>query len=335
MERKISDDKFAAQLQMKTSELQSLFEGETPVTLSVARKLTAVVGATVEFWLTRDLQYQESLVDVRNYEWVQRLPLKEMVRRGWVKTSSDWRDRLATCLNFFGIKDVRDWEAQYGPSIEVLFRSSPTYDKDKWVVSAWLRQSERLASAIPTQEWNRPRFIEVLHSVRSMSTWPDPQKFLPALTQSFAQAGVALVILQAPPGCPVSGASHFVNGRPCIVLSARHLSDDHLWFTLYHEGAHLILHDPSQVFIDGDEANSAADGTEAEANYFAQQILVPRGLTLTRRPTAQQVIRVAAREGISPGILVGQLQHANVVGHDALNSLKRRYRWNGASLERA
>ncbi|MFX9089566.1 ImmA/IrrE family metallo-endopeptidase, partial [Acinetobacter baumannii] len=40
--------------------------------------------------------------------------------------------------------------------------------------------------------------------------------------------------------------------KAMVLLSFRHLSDDHFWFTLFHEFAHLLLHN-NQTFIDTDD----------------------------------------------------------------------------------
>ena len=45
-----------------------------------------------------------------------------------------------------------------------------------------------------------------------------------------------------------------------IQLSARHKSDDHLWFSFFHEAAHVLLHSKKSVFVD--ELNG--DGADRE-----------------------------------------------------------------------
>ena len=44
-------------------------------------------------------------------------------------------------------------------------------------------------------------------------------------------------------------------------------------------------------------------------------------------PRSQAVIRFAISTGVSPGIIVGQMQHLKVIGPNQLNFLKRRYDW--------
>ena len=58
-----------------------------------------------------------------------------------------------------------------------------------------------------------------------------------------------------------------------ILLSFRYLSDDHFWFTFFHEAGHLVLHGDRCIFLEGDDTLNTEE--EAEANAFAANILIP------------------------------------------------------------
>ena len=126
-----------------------------------------------------------------------------------------------------------------------------------------------------------------------------------------------------------------------INLSARYISDDHFWFTLFHEIAHLLLHDSQTVYVDEiDLRTRTTNGgpIEAEADTFAADTLLPSDNLqwLPRRPIARDLIKVANQAGIAPGLVVGQLQHEGRLGYATkLNGLKHRYKWVGSTLERA
>src|SRR6185503_7262686 len=126
-----------------------------------------------------------------------------------------------------------------------------------------------------------------------------------------AESGVAVISLRAPTGCRASGATRFLSANKAILmLSFRHLSDDHFWFTFFHEAGHLLLHGKKRFFLEADELTTTTE--ENEANAFAASTLVPaefRHELLTLQPTHKAVIRFAMHVGIAPGIVVGQLQH--------------------------
>ena len=69
---------------------------------------------------------------------------------------------------------------------------------------------------------------------------------------------------------------------------------------------------------------------EQEANHFAATALIPQEFQQefkTVTPNRRAVVRFAHRVGVSPGVVVGQMQHDGRIGHDQLNSLKRRFAW--------
>jgi Zn-dependent peptidase ImmA (M78 family) len=153
---------------------------------------------------------------------------------------------------------------------------------------------------------------------------------------------VVVVIVRAPRGCPASGAARTLsNGRRLIVLSARHLSDDHLWFSFFHEAGHVLLHDKSSTYVDEFEpvVGEAIGTEESEADEFAEAELIGEASIMHLRTmalTPREIVRAARNAGTSPGVIVGQLQHHGRLGfRTRLNRFKRRYRWDGPNLEKA
>ncbi|HEU4689887.1 MAG TPA: ImmA/IrrE family metallo-endopeptidase, partial [Vicinamibacterales bacterium] len=164
----------------------------------------------------------------------------------------------------------------------------------------------------------------------SLTRQKDPERFLPTLIRACAECGVALVVLRAPTGCRASGATRFLSpDKALLLLSFRYLSDDHFWFTFFHEAGHLILHGEEALFIEADEMLDSVQ--EDEANRFAGDVLIPPEFKaeLGKLPlTHRDVIRFAVRAGVAPGIIVGQLQHQGRLPRNRLNGLKRRFRWS-------
>jgi HTH-type transcriptional regulator/antitoxin HigA len=142
--------------------------------------------------------------------------------------------------------------------------------------------------------------------------------------------GVAIVCVRTPAGCRASGATHFSpSGNPIIQLSFRYRSDDHFWFTVFHEIGHLVLHRSSPMFVEGADYISGEE--EAEADAFAQDSLISRDLQKEIADLGKdfkKVMRFAKRAGVSPGIVVGQMQKRGVIRYDQLNLLKVRYNWS-------
>jgi HTH-type transcriptional regulator/antitoxin HigA len=111
-------------------------------------------------------------------------------------------------------------------------------------------------------------------------------------------------------------------------LSLKYKTDDQLWFTFFHEAAHILRHQKKSIFLEGDEYESEE---EKDANEFAAELLIPsRVFNYFDRssPMSKPTIRKFAQSiGIAPGIVVGRLQHENVLPWNRYNDLKRRLKW--------
>jgi Zn-dependent peptidase ImmA (M78 family) len=149
------------------------------------------------------------------------------------------------------------------------------------------------------------------------------------LREICAASGVALVIAPAPMGCRASGAVKLIRHRKAmIVLSFRYYSDDHFWFSFFHEAGHLVRHVEQKLFLD--EEGGETDDKEQEANAFAFASLIPPEKQESMLSLPQQYkayVEFARDIGIAPGIVVGQMQRLGQLPYGWLNKLKRRFEW--------
>lgn len=343
-DRGIAETELRQILGMSDASLAELLNGNLPLTICLAEDLATHVGGTPEFWMTRDCQYRDDVARLKADEWAQSLPFKEMVRLGWVDATGHWREQLEACLDYFGVDDVDAWNARYGAAANAArFRTSPTFASSNGAVAAWMRQGEKIASKIDCSRWSPDKFRGQLDPARRLTWRKDPAEFIPRLTELFADAGVAFAVAPAPKGCSVSGVARFLDeSTGMILLSARHLSDDHFWFTLFHEAGHLLLHDSEAVHIDDLECSPSSQAMaieETEADDFASDSLVDLEslARLAHTPLSYKRITSFAKSvGVAPGVVVGQLQHrhGDRVGYHQFNNVKRRYKWVGSSLEK-
>lgn len=338
--RGLSVAEFAAAADLSPQAAESLLTGEAPITMGVARKLESMVGGSVAFWVQRDGQYRDSLALVAADRWAEGFPTADLARLGWIERPASWTARIRTMLGFFGVADTEDWQRTYGVMLQgARYRMARAAPLEPKAVAAWLRRAEVEAGPIDTAPWSADDFRRVLDAARPLTKLHDPAQFIPALREMCGAAGVAVVVVRAPAGCPASGAARFDDrGRPQIVLSGRYLSDDHLWFTFFHEAAHLLLDGPGPVVVDVLEETSTGpgDNREAAADAMAGELLLPpavRNALLEGPVSPRDVVRAAREAGVSPGIVVGQLQHAGRLDYRSrYNGLKRRYAWRGATL---
>lgn len=336
--RQMDIDEFACSLGFNVREALALLEGSMEIDDALAAELARVIGSTSSFWLRCEQNYQEDLrrnlpayVDDQAREWLGRLPLKEMSRLGWLKTHKDPILQAQECFRFFGVMGFDEWrERQTALLSKVNFRTSTVFSADTSATSAWLRWAETKAEEISCCPWNRDSFLGALSAIRGLSRNHHPEWFVPRLREMCAAHGVALVIAPAPKGCRASGATKLLRPKKAmLVLSFRYYSDDHFWFSFFHEAAHLILHADQSLFLDED--GGELDDREAEANSFAYSTLIPadKEMAMVNLPRNYKAYVEFGRElGIAPGIIVGQMQRLGHLPYKWLNQLKRRFDWD-------
>lgn len=321
----------ASHLGWSVAALEALMSGEQALSEKVAATLAAFFDTTTSFWLKRESQFRAGLEAIEangGSEWVKKLPLADMVTYQWVCEGNESYN-LIRCLNFFGCSGVAEWQRRYGDALNgALFRKTTTFDSEVESVSAWLRQGERLAKVVNVQPWNPIGLRALLPSLKALSRVSDPSRFLPELARLCSSIGIAVVIVRTPQKCPASGAARFLSAEKAVIqLSFRHLSDDHFWFSFFHEVGHLLLHG-GKIYLEGTESQ---DGNEEnEANEFAADVLVPsaeRARMMKLGEDTRAIVRFATQVGTSPGIVVGQMQHYGAIKHGRMNALKKRYVW--------
>lgn len=328
--KKISISALASEMQTTSYFINELISGQSKISPAIAENLSKFLGASPEFWLKREEQYRNTLA--HNYSpetWLKELPIKDMVKLGWIK---DVADKVTECLNFFDVPDVKTWRLKYSELMQATsFRKSPTFKSDQAATVAWLRYGEITAQKMECKKWDEESFEKALHEIKTLTRKKNPKEFIPELLKACAECGVAVVVSRAPFGCRASGATKFLNNeKAMLLLSFRYLSDDHFWFTFYHEAGHIILHKSNAPIIEDSSSNMNYSDEEKEANIFAGEVLIPHELQselFHLRGNKRNIINFAMKAGVSPGIVVGQMQHHGIIDRKYLNSFKRRYDW--------
>lgn len=312
-------------------------KGSTIITPETAIKLERALGMPVDYWLNLEAQYQEiraRLAEQAELEnqlgWLDRIPVREMVKRGWLRKFKDKKDQLNQVLRFFGIASVAQWEELW-PQVAVAYRQHDKHQIFPEAISAWLRRGEIEAAAIACQPYSKTAFRAALDDIRSLTTEADPHVFVPTLVERCAAAGVAVVLIPGLPKTGLSGATRWLNSDKALIqLSLRYKSDDQLWFTFFHEAGHILLHGKKELFLEG--ANGMDEAKEQQANTFARDRLIPprQFASFVSQGTLSmgQIRQFADSLNIAPGIVVGRLQYEGLLPHKHGNRLKTFYQWN-------
>lgn len=329
-ERGMSQAELAARAGRPIKTINEIVKGKAAITPETAIQLERVLGVPAAFWNNREALYRESLARRKEHASLERsthrlkdIPTRAMEKLGWIRTERDPVRKLEQVIAFFGVASVEALESR---ALEARFRQSSAFKTNPIAVGAWLRKGHLEADRIDCDPFDAAAFRKVLVEARRLCAGM-PDDFAQRLVTLCASTGVAVVYVPELPGTHLSGAARWLSPTKALIqLSVRHKSDDHFWFTFFHEAGHVLLHGRKKVFIDA--ANHENTEEEREADGFASDSLIPpdewRRFVNAKHFTKLAIMNFAQRVGLSPGVVVGRLQHEKQLPFGSGNDLKRR-----------
>src|ERR1017187_9220960 len=257
--------------------------------------------------------------------WLAGMPVANLVRRGILpKDPADKPSRIDQLLGFFGVATVDAWNGVYA-ELECAFRQSAAHEIKPGAVATWLRLGEIAARDIHCAAFDEKGLRASLAELRTLTCEP-PEVFGPRMQAVCAAHGVVVIFIAEVPGARASGVTRWLTPQKGLIqLSLRYKSDDHLWFTFFHEIGHVLLHGKTDLWIE-DGISSKGNSKEIEAERFSSNLLIPSSATpdLRKLKSKSAVVDFARRMGIAPGIVVGRLQYDDIWLPSNGNGLKRK-----------
>ncbi|MGD9739873.1 MAG: HigA family addiction module antitoxin [Bauldia sp.] len=333
--RELSQAEFARLAGLTPKLVSTIIAGKNPVTAETAVRFERVLGLKAYIWV--GLQAAWDLQEERRREfeheampeaWLKGVPLSELQRRGALPITSDSTELTNAFLGFLGIGSPRSFVSFYS-SLAVHYRRSRSYSASDLHVACWLRLGELRVAGRSAPSFDREKFRNALSAIRKL-TVARPEDFEPRLKAECERAGVFLVFEKPLPKTSLYGSARWLpSGNAMIQMSLRMRTNDHFWWTFFHEAGHVLLHQGC-TFVD-DEGGDGSD-LEKQADEFAEELLVGRErfrrFVELRPRSATQITTFANDVGIAPGIIVGMLQHVGAIPYRNLNGLKVRLGWS-------
>lgn len=332
----IAHAEFARRCGRSPKLVSEIIAGKAPIEPKTALQFEKVLGLDASVWLGIESDYRlhqarhaDAQAAAESVAWAKAFPIRELVTRGFLDRAATDGERVSGILSFFGVASLEAWCRRF-QSGNVAYRHSPSFESDELALATWRRLAELDAESQDLAVYSEPAFRESLRQIRQLMRLPI-YGALEETRRLLNQAGVALAVVKPLAKVRVSGAAWWVSPhRPLIALSARHRSDDHLWFSLFHEAAHLLLHSKKTVFVDN--GDKAGNNVEDEADHWAAGFLIPHrtwhSFVVAGTFDARRIREFAEKQEIPPGIVVGRLQHEGVVPwQSGLNSLKVKLEW--------
>ena len=329
----LSQAELAERMGRPKKTINEIIKGKAALTPDTALQLERVLGIPAGFWSKRDYHYRESLARLgererlqRKVAWLDELPVKDMIKLGWIKPKADKVDQIQEILNFFGVATPEGWQSLwFGP--RVAFRRSAAYWNDPALLAGWLRIGEIKARSVECAPYDAVRFRQALDRARRL-TVDSPKSYPGSLVKLCSEAGVALVFLPEPPRLSIGGATRWVsNGKAIMQMSLRYTTDDQFWLTFFHEAGHILLHGKRDVFLEG---SASLKSKEDAADRFACDLLLPpdrlEKVLASGRFSRESIRKLGNDLDLAPGVLVGLLQSRGAIPNSHFNDFKRLFK---------
>lgn len=310
--------------------INEIAKGKAPILSDTALLLERVLGVPARFWINAEGLYRDYLSRQSERErlsgsldWLSVLPVKKLIQLGWLPTRKDPITSLQDALNFFGVAKLEAIAPQFSGERCLAFRQTAAHSIDEYALFAWIRKGELDAQRKQYETYDAKRFRLALEELRTLTNKPVPE-YIASMTRLCAESGVAVVFVPEVPGARAWGVTHWPSSDKAIIqLSLRGKTDDQLWFTFFHEAAHILLHPKRSIFV---ETGDSTEECEKEADRFARDFLIGpsawRTVLRARPRSATQIKHLADQLGVAPGIIVGRLQREDALPWTHLNGLK-------------
>ena len=313
-----------------------------PITPPTALAFEKVLQRPAHLWLNLQRRFDEAEARHRELErsshwtgWAARFPLKEMKRFGFIRQGRPARSDVETLLNFLGVSSPDSWTSVW-QAAEVAYRQTRKFKTSDEAISVWIRATELAAEQLQVADFDEEHLRASIPRLR-LYTRERTDEILESVQSLCAAAGVAVVWVPGLRHTGISGSARWLNDkRALIALTLRYRTDDQMWFTFFHELGHVLLHKRRHDFVLDNPDENLSDRVvdpemqqvEDEANRFASDTLIPpQALSKfieQKQFTNDSIHKFAEQVGVGPGIVVGRLQHENVLAPHQGNALKQR-----------
>lgn len=306
--------------------VSELISGKRAITPETARGLADAFGTSAEYWLNLESQYQLSKVKVANDHVARKarlyskFPVREMLRRGWVRASENIDVLEQRFCEFFCIRSMDDEPAltHFAKKTHATMGATP-------LQLAWLFRVRAMAAQQRITAYSREKLVAAVDKLKALTLAPEEARHVPRI---MAEAGVRLVFVEPMAGSKLDGACFWLaDDQPVIGMALRFDRIDNFWFVLLHEIEHVLREDgkAGEALIDVDIGNETEGLPECEirANHAGADFCVPtdqlENFIARVQPyfSEQKVLLFAQRINVHPGLVVGQLQR-KLARHDFL-----------------
>lgn len=333
----ISQAEFAVRMGTTAKTLSKLLNGQANISNDLAKKLSVMLGTSVEVWQNLQDTYDRKLIEIQRErdfdeqaEIARQIDYRYFVEIVGLPSVKNIKEKVANLCSYFKVSDLRIMAQE---DFLVNYRTGIASGSEKNVINskAWIQTAINISKSLETKPYNAERLNYYLPELRSM-TIQKPEVFLPRMREIFAECGVAFVLLPHLKNSGINGVVKWINeDRVVLAMNNRGLDADKFWFSLFHEIKHVLQQKIKTVFVSSNEQEMMDINRtlEEEADKFATNYLIPqrafREFAPSKYTSDDEIIAFADSIGIHPGIVAGRLQHERIIPPNRCSKLKEQY----------
>lgn len=293
--------------------ISEIVRGKKQITYETARELASAFGTSADFWMSLEANYRLQLAerggeedDIRRRALIyQKVPYRELVRRGWIDDNDTLQEQEREVCAFLGIASLDE-----EPRLAIAARRSAHGTPEQVAQVAWAKRVGHLAGQQSVGPYSRDALYAAIPDLLRYSQRAQDVVHLPT---ALAALGVHLVFVPHLPQTYLDGAVLYRDHHPIVALTLRYDRLDNFWFTLMHELGHIALGHPG-VYLDNlFDRERATTAREREADTCAEDWLIDRReyerFRERQNPSFAAIKEFAARLGRHPSIVAGRIQH--------------------------
>ena len=298
----------AARMGYTPKAVNDILQAKCRITPESALSLEMVTDIPVDYWLRRQMAYDAFVTRERVKKslenqslWKKSFP-EELDVRNWVRKGADKADEksLMPLLKFFAVASPQAWDGYYKKAqLKVAFRISLAEVKDPYATSAWIRRGEILSDRDPMEKLGQPAvrkrlkaaLPEIIAFAAANKKLPKREKritywtpeaevvddCMTGLQELCRKIGIRVLFVQNFKSSPIHGMYRWYKDVPLIQLHDRFKKRETMWFTFFHELAHVLYHGKKGICLQNIEITHNYPEKEDEANGFAQKCMLEAG----------------------------------------------------------
>ena len=291
-----------------------VINGKRTVTPETALVFAEALGTSAELWMNLESMYQLSKVRgtagtvSRKAALHTKFPVRELIKRAWIKNSPNIELVESQILKFFGIQDL-DQTPDFIHSAKKTHHNETTIQQ-----LSWLFRVREIAKSMIVPTFDKENLKSKLSDLSALTSAPEEARHASRILN---ECGVRLVFVEPLPGSKIDGACFWIDGNPVIGMSLRFDRIDNFWFVLRHEIEHVLEgHGQHNFYFDqeigGNDPN--LDREEKEANQAAANFCVTSSEMqdfidrVSPYFSEHKILQFAQRIRVHPGLVVGQIQ---------------------------